>query len=111
VFLLIFPLISFDQSAFHKKIKVKKEVKVESELKAVSKELEEKLNRLEEEREKLEELKRVEPKKRRGFYRFSEADCYLRCGDPSEPKGNQISSYFVCYGFPKGSTGFSDNGS
>ncbi len=54
--LLIFPSISFDESALQKKIKTNKEAKIESELKAVSKDLEEKLKKLEEERKRLERL-------------------------------------------------------
>jgi cell division protein FtsB len=64
VFLLVFPLISFDQSALQKKIKAKKEAKAESDLKAVSKELEEKLRKLEEERKNLKNSKGWNPKRR-----------------------------------------------
>ncbi|MFZ8784172.1 magnesium transporter MgtE N-terminal domain-containing protein [Thermocrinis sp.] len=84
VFLLIFPLISFDQSALQKKIKARKEAKVESELKAVSKELEEKLKKLEEERKKLEELKRVEPKKEEVSPDFQKLIAIFNKADPDE---------------------------
>jgi flagellar motility protein MotE (MotC chaperone) len=84
VLLLVFPLISFDQSALQKKIKAKKEAKVESELKAVSKELEEKLRKLEEERKKLEELKRVEPKKEEVSPDFQKLIAIFNKADPDE---------------------------
>jgi len=84
VFLLAFPLISFDQSALQKKIRAKKEAKVESELKAISKELEEKLKRLEEERKKLEELKRVEPKKEEVSPDFQKLIAIFNKADPDE---------------------------
>jgi flagellar motility protein MotE (MotC chaperone) len=81
---LIFPLISFDQSALQKKVKAKKEAKVESELKAVSKELEEKLKKLEEERKKLEELKRVKPKKEEVSPDFQKLIAIFNKADPDE---------------------------
>ena len=84
VFLLVFPLISFDQSALQKKIKAKKEAKAESELKAVSKELEEKLRKLEEERKKLEELRRVEPKKEEVSQDFQKLIAIFNKADPDE---------------------------
>ncbi len=84
VFLLAFPLISFDHSALQKKVKAKKEAKVESELKAVSKELEEKLKRLEEERKKLEELRRVEPKKEEVSPDFQRLIAIFNKADPDE---------------------------
>ncbi|MEJ5338281.1 MAG: MotE family protein [Aquificaceae bacterium] len=56
---LLFFSFAFPQSALQKKLKEEREKKARDELSAISKDLEEKLRKIEEERKKLEELKRA----------------------------------------------------
>lgn len=60
--ILCFFSLCFPQSALQRKIKEDKERKAQEEISAISKDLEVKIRKLEEERKRLEELKKPEPK-------------------------------------------------
>ncbi len=59
IFLLLVFSIALSQSALQKKLREDREKKVKGEISSISKDLEDKLRRIEEERKKLEELKRT----------------------------------------------------
>ncbi len=59
VYLLLSISLTFPQSALQKRVKEEREKKASQELSAISKDLEEKLRKIEEERKRLEELKRT----------------------------------------------------